>query len=403
VSRTQELIALESAYGAHNYHPLDIIIERGEGVYLYDVDGRRYLDALAAYSAVNQGHAHPRILATLMEQAQRVTLTSRAFRNDQLGPFCRELAELTGLETVLPMNTGAEAVETAIKAARRYGYRKLGIAPNAAEIIVFDDNFHGRTTTIVGFSSDAAYKRDFGPFTPGFTSTPFGDIEALERVIGPNTCAVLLEPIQAEAGVLIPPEGFLSAVAELCRARGVLFIADEIQTGLGRTGTMFACDHERVRPDLLLLGKALSGGYYPVSAVVGRRDVLELFEPGSHGSTFGGNPLGCALARTALRVLVEERLPQRANELGARFLERLRRIDSPLIADVRGRGLLVGVELTSPARAFCEALAARGVLAKDTHDETIRLTPPLVISAAELDWLADQVEAVLTANSVQVA
>jgi ornithine--oxo-acid transaminase len=403
VSRTQELIALESAYGAHNYHPLDIIIERGEGVYLYDVDGRRYLDALAAYSAVNQGHAHPRILATLMEQAQRVTLTSRAFRNDQLGPFCRELAELTGLETVLPMNTGAEAVETAIKAARRYGYRKLGIAPNAAEIIVFDDNFHGRTTTIVGFSSDAAYKRDFGPFTPGFTSTPFGDIEALERVIGPNTCAVLLEPIQAEAGVLIPPEGFLSAVAELCRARGVLFIADEIQTGLGRTGTMFACDHERVRPDLLLLGKALSGGYYPVSAVVGRRDVLELFEPGSHGSTFGGNPLGCALARTALRVLVEERLPQRANELGARFLERLRRIDSPLIADIRGRGLLVGVELTSPARAFCEALAARGVLAKDTHDETIRLTPPLVISAAELDWLADQVEAVLTANSVQVA
>jgi ornithine--oxo-acid transaminase len=403
MSRSHDLIALEEAYGAHNYLPLDIVIERGEGVYVYDVDGRRYLDALAAYSAVNQGHAHPRILATLIEQARRVTLTSRAFRNDQLGPFCRELAELAGLETVLPMNTGAEAVETAIKAARQWGYRKLGIAPDAAEIIVFDVNFHGRTTTIVGFSSDLAYQRDFGPFTPGFIRIPFGDIAALERAIGKNTCGVLLEPIQAEAGVLIPPGGFLAAAAELCRARGALFIADEIQTGLGRTGTMFACERERVKPDLLLLGKALSGGYYPVSAVVGRRDVLELFEPGSHGSTFGGNPLGCAVARTALRVLVEERLAERANELGARFLERLRRITSPLVAEVRGRGLLVGVELTSPARAFCEALAARGVLAKDTHDETIRLTPPLVISAAEIDWLADQVEAVLKPDAVQVA
>lgn len=403
MSRSNDLIALEDVYGAHNYHPLDIVIERGEGVYVYDVDGRRYLDALAAYSAVNQGHAHPRILATLVEQAQRVTLTSRAFRNDQLGPFCRELAELAGLETVLPMNTGAEAVETAIKAARRWGYRKLAIAPDAAEIIVFDDNFHGRTTTVVGFSSDAAYKRDFGPFTPGFRSIPFGDIAALERAIGSNTCGVLIEPIQAEAGVLIPPDGFLAAAAELCRTRGVLFIADEIQTGLGRTGTMFACDHEMVKPDLLLLGKALSGGYYPVSAVVGRRDVLDLFEPGSHGSTFGGNPLGCAVARTALRVLVEERLAEHAKACGRHFLERLRRIASPLIADVRGRGLLVGVELTSPARAYCEALAARGVLTKDTHDETIRLTPPLVVTTEQLDWLADQIEAVLTPSSVQVA
>jgi ornithine--oxo-acid transaminase len=396
MSRTSELIALEDRYGAHNYHPLDIVIERGEGAYVFDAEGRRYLDALAAYSAANQGHSHPRILETMIAQAARVTITSRAFRNDQLGPFCRELADLCALDVVLPMNTGAEAVETAIKAARRYGYRKLGIPDGRAEIVVFDDNFHGRTTTIVGFSSDEAYKRDFGPFTPGFVSIRFGDLPSLADAIGPNTCAVLVEPIQAEAGVLVPPDGYLRRASELCRERGVLFIADEIQTGLGRTGDMFACDREDVRPDLLLLGKALSGGYYPVSAVVGRRDVLELFEPGSHGSTFGGNPLGCAVARTALRVVVDEQLAQRARDLGEPFIERLRQIDSPLIVEVRGRGLLVGVELNVPARPFCEALAARGVLCKDTHDETLRLTPPLVVSAADLAWLAEQVEAVLT-------
>jgi len=407
VSRTSELIGLEDAYGAQNYHPLDVVIDRAEGAFVYDVDGKRYLDALAAYSAVNQGHAHPRILETLRTQAHRVTLTSRAFRNDQLGPFCRELAELCGLDMVLPMNTGAEAVETAIKAARRWGYRARGIPHDAAEIIVFDDNFHGRTTTIVGFSSDAAYKTDFGPFTPGFIRVPFGDLVALERAIRPNTCAVLIEPIQAEAGVIIPPDGFLSGAAALCRDRRVLFVADEIQTGLGRTGAMFACDHEGVRPDLLILGKALSGGFYPVSAVVGRREIVELFEPGSHGSTYGGNPLACAVARTALRVLVDEQMVARARVLGDVFASRLRAIESPLIAEVRARGLLVGVELRVPARPFCEALAERGVLCKDTHDETIRLTPPLCVEEADLLWLAEQVEAVLatgrTAQRVHAA
>jgi len=407
VSRTSELIGLEDAYGAQNYHPLDVVIDRAEGAFVYDVDGKRYLDALAAYSAVNQGHAHPRILETLRTQAHRVTLTSRAFRNDQLGPFCRELAELCGLDMVLPMNTGAEAVETAIKAARRWGYRARGIPHDAAEIIVFDDNFHGRTTTIVGFSSDAAYKTDFGPFTPGFIRVPFGDLVALERAITPNTCAVLIEPIQAEAGVIIPPDGFLSGAAALCRDRRVLFVADEIQTGLGRTGAMFACDHEGVRPDLLILGKALSGGFYPVSAVVGRREIVELFEPGSHGSTYGGNPLACAVARTALRVLVDEQMVARARVLGDVFASRLRAIESPLIAEVRARGLLVGVELRAPARPFCEALAERGVLCKDTHDETIRLTPPLCVEEADLLWLAEQVEAVLatgrTAQRVHAA
>lgn len=407
MSRTSELIGLEDAYGAQNYHPLDVVIDRAEGAFVYDVDGKRYLDALAAYSAVNQGHAHPRILETLRTQAHRVTLTSRAFRNDQLGPFCRELAELCGLDMVLPMNTGAEAVETAIKAARRWGYRARGIPHDAAEIIVFDDNFHGRTTTIVGFSSDAAYKTDFGPFTPGFIRVPFGDLVALERAITPNTCAVLIEPIQAEAGVIIPPDGFLSGAAALCRDRRVLFVADEIQTGLGRTGAMFACDHEGVRPDLLILGKALSGGFYPVSAVVGRREIVELFEPGSHGSTYGGNPLACAVARTALRVLVDEQMVARARVLGDVFASRLRAIESPLIAEVRARGLLVGVELRAPARPFCEALAERGVLCKDTHDETIRLTPPLCVEEADLLWLAEQVEAVLatgrTAQRVHAA
>ncbi len=395
MSASHGLIALEDRYGAHNYDPLDIVIDRAEGVWVWDVDGRRYLDALAAYSALNQGHGHPRILASLQDQARRVTLTSRAFRNDQLGPFCAELAQLCGSDMVIPMNTGAEAIETAIKAARRWGYRTKHIAAGRAEIVVVDNNFHGRTTTIIGFSSDDEYRADFGPFTPGFVRVPYGDLAALAEAIGPNTCAFLVEPIQAEAGVIVPPAGYLAAAAALCRERNVLFVADEVQTGLGRTGAMFACDHESVKPDLYVLGKALSGGYYPVSAVVGRRDVLELFEPGSHGSTYGGNPLGCAVARTALAVTVDERLPERAASLGAPFIERLRRIDSPLVREVRGRGLLVGVELTVSARPICEELARRGVLCKDTHDDTVRLTPPLIIEEDDLAWLGDQVAAVL--------
>jgi len=398
-SESRDLIAIEDRYGANNYDPLDVVIERGEGVWVWDVQGRRYLDALAAYSAVNQGHAHPRILATLQEQAHRVTLTSRAFRNDQLAPFCRELAELCASDAVLPMNTGAEAIETALKAARRWGYRDKGILHDRAQIVVVENNFHGRTTTIIGFSSDEAYRADFGPFTPGFVSIPYGDLGALRQAIGPNTCAFLVEPIQAEAGVIVPPDGYLAGAAALCRERNVLFIADEVQTGLGRTGAMFACDHEGVKPDLYVLGKALSGGYYPVSAVVGRRDVIELFEPGSHGSTYGGNPLACAVARTALSVIVDERLSERAAKLGPPFIEQLRRIESPLIREVRGRGLLVGIELTVAARPLCEALARRGVLCKDTHDDTLRLTPPLVIDEATLRWLGDQVEAVLMSEA----
>jgi len=398
-SESRDLIAIEDRYGANNYDPLDVVIERGEGVWVWDVQGRRYLDALAAYSAVNQGHAHPRILATLQEQAHRVTLTSRAFRNDQLGPFCRELAELCASDAVLPMNTGAEAIETALKAARRWGYRDKGIPHDRAQIVVVENNFHGRTTTIIGFSSDEAYRADFGPFTPGFVSIPYGDLGALRQAIGPNTCAFLVEPIQAEAGVIVPPDGYLAGAAALCRERNVLFIADEVQTGLGRTGAMFACDHEGVKPDMYVLGKALSGGYYPVSAVVGRRDVIELFEPGSHGSTYGGNPLACAVARTALSVIVDERLSERAAKLGPPFIEQLRRIESPLIREVRGRGLLVGIELTVAARPLCEALARRGVLCKDTHDDTLRLTPPLVIDEATLRWLGDQVEAVLMSEA----
>ncbi|MGH7728287.1 MAG: ornithine--oxo-acid transaminase, partial [Vulcanimicrobiaceae bacterium] len=353
MSRSEELIALEERYGAHNYQPLDVVIARADGVWVEDVEGKRYLDALSAYSAVNQGHAHPRILETFRAQAERVTLTSRAFRNDQLGPFCRELAELCGQEMVLPMNTGAEAVETAIKAARRWGYRSKGIPHDRAEIVVCANNFHGRTTTIVGFSTEEEYRADFGPFGPGFVAIPYGDLAALEGALGPKTCAFLVEPIQAEAGVIVPPDGYLAAAAALCRERDVLFVADEIQTGLGRTGAMFACDREGVRPDLLIVGKALSGGFYPVSAVVGRADVLELFEPGSHGSTFGGNPLACAVARTALAVLRDERLPERAAELGEPFLARLRTLASARIRGVRGRGLLIGVELDRPARPFC--------------------------------------------------
>jgi ornithine--oxo-acid transaminase len=393
-----DYIAIEDEWGAHNYHPLDIVIERALGAWVYDVDGKRYLDCLSAYSAVNQGHCHPRILATMAEQAHRVTLTSRAFRNEQLPLFCEEVAELCGMESVLPMNTGAEAVETAIKAARRWGYEKKGIADGLAEIVVFENNFHGRTTTIVGFSSEPSYRAGFGPFTPGFRLIPYGDIDALRSAITPNTCAVLMEPIQCEAGILIPPDGYLRAASELCRLENVLFMADEIQTGLGRTGRMFACDHEDVRPDVYILGKALAGGFYPVSAVVSSHAVLDVFRPGTHGSTFGGNPLGCAVARTALHVLQDENLVERSAELGAWFMGEVASIKHPLIKAVRGRGLMIGIELFVPARSYCEALMERGMLCKETHDHVIRLSPPLVTSREDLEWALVQLRAVFTAS-----
>ncbi|CAN5700864.1 ornithine aminotransferase [soil metagenome] len=393
------LIALEDQWGAHNYHPLDIVIERAEGAWVHDVEGKKYLDCLSAYSAVNQGHCHPRILETMLEQARKVTLTSRAFRNDQLPLFCKELAEFCGMEAVLPMNTGAEAVETAIKTARRWGYRNKGIPGDKAEIIVCENNFHGRTTTIVGFSSEQAYRDGFGPFTPGFVQIPFGDIAALEKSITPNTCAFLVEPIQAEAGILIPPPGYLKAAAELCKKNDMLLLLDEIQTGLGRTGRKFACDHEGVRPDLFILGKALSGGFYPVSAVVSSRELLSVFDPGSHGSTFGGNPLACAIARTALWVLGDEQLAQRSDELGTWFLGEIAKIEHPEIREVRGRGLLIGMELTVPARKYCEALKDLGMLCKETHDKVICIAPPLVIERDDLVWAVERLREVFVADS----
>lgn len=390
-NETERLLALEDQWGAHNYHPLNVVVHRAEGPWIYSVDGDRYLDCLSAYSAVNQGHCHPKILAALKEQAGLVTLTSRAFRNDQLPLFYKELAEYCGMDTVLPMNTGAEAVESAIKAARRWGYTKKGIPAGQAEIIVCDGNFHGRTTTIVGFSSDDLSRDGFGPFAPGFRSIPFGDAAALEAAIGPNTCAFLVEPIQCEAGIIIPPKGFLKAAEELCRRHNVLLLLDEIQTGLGRTGKRMCADHEGVVPDAFLLGKALSGGFYPVSAVVARREVLEVFRPGSHGSTYGGNPLGCAVARTALSVLQEESLAERSAELGAWFLAELKKIEHPAIKEVRGLGLLVGLELNVPARAYCERLQELGLLCKETHDFVIRIAPPLVVQRHELEWAVSRI------------
>ena len=393
---TTDYIAREDAWGAHNYHPLDLVIAEAQGAWVTDVEGRRYLDCLSAYSAVNQGHCHPRLLRTMVEQAARVTLTSRAFRNDQLGAFCEELGALCGMEMVLPMNTGAEAVETAIKAARRWGYRTKGIAHDQAQIIAFDNNFHGRTTTIVGFSSEPAYREQFGPFAPGFVLVPFGDIDAVRAAMNHNTCAVLIEPIQCEAGVLMPPEGFLRELSALCAREQVLLMADEIQTGLGRTGALFACDHEGVTPDVYILGKALSGGFYPVSAVVSRRDVLGVFGPGSHGSTFGGNPLGCAVAREAMRVLHDEQLVQRSATEGAWLLEQLRTLRHPAIRAVRGRGLMCAVELHEAARPYCEALQQRGVLCKETHGTVIRLSPPLVVARRDLEWAVAQFRAAFT-------
>ena len=387
----RDLIQVEDRWGAHNYRPLDVVVERAAGVWVYAVDGRRYLDCLSSYSALNQGHCHPRIMQALIEQASRVTLTSRAFRNDQLPLFCKELAETCGMQMVLPMNTGAEAVETSIKAVRRWGYSLKRIPHGEAEIIVCENNFHGRTTTITGFSSEPLYKDGFGPFTPGFVSIPFGDIDALEAAITPRTCALLIEPIQCEAGILIPPDGYLRQASELCARERVLLVADEIQTGLGRTGRMFACQHENVQPDVYVLGKALSGGAYPVSAVVSSSEILGVFRPGSHGSTYGGNPLGCAVARAALRVIEDERLADRSAELGAWLLHELRKLRHPHIKAIRGRGLLIGIELLAPARSYCERLKDLGLLCKETHDFVIRLAPPLIISEEDLTWAAGQV------------
>jgi ornithine--oxo-acid transaminase len=398
---TAEYIALEDQYGAHNYHPLDVVLERGQGVWVYDVDGQKYMDCLSAYSAVNHGHCHPRLIQALTTQAHQLTLTSRAFRNDKLGLFYKTLFDLTGYEMALPMNTGAEAVETAIKATRKWGYRVKEVQADQAEIIVCAGNFHGRTTTIVGFSSEAQYRQDFGPFTPGFVTVPFGDAVALEAAITPNTVGFLVEPIQGENGVIVPPAGYLRDVKRICQQHNVLFIADEIQTGLGRTGQLFACDHEGVRPDMVIIGKALSGGFYPVSAVLASPRILGLFRPGDHGSTFGGNPLGAAVGIESLRVLVEEGLIENAANLGAYFQERLAEIPSPHVKEVRGKGLLIGVELkpeAGGARRFCEALRQRGLLCKETHQNVIRFAPPLVITRQEIDWALEPITEVLNMN-----
>ncbi len=385
-------------FSAHNYKPLPVVLERGEGVWVWDVEGRRYLDMLAAYSAVNQGHRHPRILEAARAQMERITLTSRAFHNDRMGPFLRKLCDLTGFEKALPMNTGAEAVETAIKMVRKWGYEVKGVPDDQAEIIVCCNNFHGRTTTIVGFSSEEQYRRHFGPFAPGFRMVEYGNARHLEEAITPNTVGFLVEPIQGEGGMIVPPDGFLARARELCTEHRVAFMADEIQTGLGRTGRLFACDWEDVRPDVLIVGKALGGGVYPVSAALADAEFMDVFHPGDHGSTFGGNPLGAAVGEAALDVLVEERLVERSAELGAWFREELRKLDSPHVEEVRGKGLMIGVEIrlsSGPARPFCEALKTRGILAKETHEQVIRFTPPLVIERETLEYALEQVAEVL--------
>jgi ornithine--oxo-acid transaminase len=393
--QTTDFISLEEKYGAHNYHPLDVVIERGEGVWVYDVEGKRYLDCLASYSAVNQGHCHPKILKAMLEQAKKVTLTSRAFRNDQLPLLYQQLHELTGYDMALPMNSGAEAVETAVKAARKWGYKVKGIPDGRAEIIVCASNFHGRTVTAISFSTDEQYRDGFGPFTPGFKIIPFGDAAALRDAITPNTCAFLVEPIQGESGIVIPRDGFLRDAADLCRRSRVLFITDEIQSGLGRTGKLFAHMHEGVHPDMVIIGKALAGGFYPVSAVLASKEILGVFNPGDHGSTFGGNPLGCAVARAALQVLVDEKLIERSAEVGDYFLAKLRALRSPHLREVRGKGLWIGIELDVPARPYCEALKELGILCKETHDYVIRIAPPLVITREEIDWACERITKVI--------
>lgn len=392
-------ISLAERYGAHNYHPLPIVIAEAEGVWVTDPDGKRYMDMLSAYSALNQGHRHPRIIQALIDQANKVTLTSRAFHNERLGPFLEKLCTLTGYESALPMNTGAEAVETAIKAARKWGYTIKGVPDGQAKIIVCEDNFHGRTTTIVGFSTEDQYKDGFGPFTPGFVVVPFGDEAALAEAFDENVVAFLVEPIQGEAGINVPPPGYLPAARRLCDQYGALLISDEIQTGFGRTGRMFASEWDGVRPDAVTVGKALGGGVFPVSGFLADRAVMDVFNPGDHGSTFGGNPLGAAVGEAALDVLVDEKLVERAERMGAYLMERLGEIDSPHVLEVRGRGLLVGVEIkqeSGPARPFCEKLMERGMLCKETHHQVIRFAPPLTITEDELDWALGHVEAVLT-------
>ncbi|TKJ29341.1 MAG: ornithine--oxo-acid transaminase [Chloroflexi bacterium B3_Chlor] len=396
---TEDYIAVEDTYNARNYEPLDVVLERGEGVWVWDVEGKRYLDCLSSYSALNQGHAHPRIRRAMVRQAAKLTLTGRAFRNDQLPLLAKELCELTGYEMMLPMNTGAEAVETALKAARKWGYEVKGVPDGQAEIIVCAGNFHGRTITIVGFSTEEQYKDGFGPFTPGFITVPYGDADALEASITPTTVAFMVEPIQGEGGVRVPPDGYLKRARELCDRYDILVIADEIQTGLGRIGKLLGSDWENVRPDVVTVGKALSGGYYPVSAVLADRPVLGLFSPGDHGSTFAGNPLGAAVAREAVKVLVEEGLIENARLQGEYLLGRLARIESDYIAEVRGRGLLTGVELKPDARGarrFAEALKDEGLLCKETHENVLRFAPPLVITREDLDWALERIEKVLT-------
>lgn len=395
---SQDFIALEDEYGARNYHPLDVVLTRGLGIWVWDVEGRKYLDFLSAYSAVNQGHNHPKIVAALVEQAQRLALVSRAFRHDQLGPFYRQICEMTNSHLVLPMNSGAEAVESVIKAVRKWGYKVRGVPEGAAEIIVCENNFHGRTITIVGFSSEEQYRDGYAPFTPGFKMIPFGDSDALEAAITGNTVAFLVEPIQGEGGIIVPPEGYLRRVREICDRRGIVLITDEIQTGLGRTGKMLAEEHDGVTADLTLVGKALSGGLYPISAVLSNKEVLGVFQPGDHGSTYGGNPLACAVARTALRVLVEEKMIENSAALGDYFQEQLRGIKSPCIKEVRGRGLMIGVELhpeAGGARGFCNTLKDLGILCKETHVNVLRFSPPLVITKADIDWALERIEKAL--------
>jgi len=395
---TRQYIELEEKYGAHNYKPLDVVLSRGQGVWVWDVEGKKYLDCLASYSAVNQGHCHPKIMQTMIEQCQKLTLTSRAFRNDQLGLLYEDLCQLTNSHKVLPMNSGAEAVETVIKAVRKWGYKVKGVPKDQAEIIACENNFHGRTITLVGFSTEEHYREGFGPFTPGFKIVPFGDAEALESAITPNTVGFLLEPIQGEAGIIIPPEGYLRKAKSICEKNQVVLILDEIQTGLGRTGKLLAEQHEGIEADISLIGKALSGGFYPISVVLSNTEVLGVLRPGEHGSTFGGNPLACAVARTALRVLIEEGMIENSASMGAYFLGELKKIRSPLIKEVRGRGLMIGVELfpeAGGARVYCEKLMSFGILCKETHDHIIRFAPPLIITREEIDWALERIEKVL--------
>ncbi|OGR41878.1 MAG: ornithine--oxo-acid transaminase [Elusimicrobia bacterium GWA2_61_42] len=394
-TESSKYIELAEHYGANNYHPLPIVISQAKGVWVKDPEGKRYMDMLSAYSALNHGHRHPRILKALTEQAKRVTLTSRAFNNDQIGPFFKELCEFAGYEMVLPMNTGAEAVETALKAVRKWGYKVKGVQADKAEIICATNNFHGRTISIVSMSTEPQYKDGFGPLTPGFKVVGYGNIEELKAAINPNTVAFIVEPIQGEAGIIVPPAGYLKAASELCKANNVLFVADEIQTGFGRSGRKFACDYENVKPDMLVMGKALGGGVMPMSAVAASKAVLGVFNPGDHGSTFGGNPLACAVSRMALRVIVEEKLVERSYEMGEYFMEKLRSIKGKHIKEVRGKGLLIGVEMDCKARPYCEELMSLGLLAKETHDHVIRFAPPLVITKKEIDWAFKRIKKVL--------